>query len=56
MDAAADDGSGWQIDPESPSRMRYWSAKDQRWLGVAKTPRKLRKLWLQQQESESVPR
>jgi hypothetical protein len=49
-----DDASGWYIDPGSPSRMRYWSTEDQRWLGIAKTPRKLRKLWLQQRESESA--
>jgi hypothetical protein len=41
-----DDASGWHIDPRFPSRMRYWNAEDQRWLGIAKTPRKLRKQWL----------
>jgi hypothetical protein len=48
------DASGWYIDPDSPHRMRYWHAEDQRWLGVSKTPRKLRKLWQQQRESEGV--
>lgn len=52
--STTDDPSGWYVDPRSPSRMRYWHAEDQRWLGMAKTPRKLRKLWLQQKESESA--
>jgi hypothetical protein len=58
MTAGVDEGSaaesGWYVDPGRPSRMRYWHAEDQRWLGVSKTPRKLRKLWQLQQESEKV--
>jgi len=37
---------GWYIDPNDPSRMRYWSAGDPPgWEGTTRTPRKIRKTW-----------
>ena len=44
--------SGWRAHPNHLSWMRYWNAEQQRWLGVARTPRKVRKLWMQQKQEE----
>jgi hypothetical protein len=44
--AYADDTrpAGWYIDPDSPSRMRYWSPGSG-WNGKTRTPRTLREHW-----------
>jgi hypothetical protein len=37
---------GWYVNPDFPARMRYWGAGgEQRWAGVSKTPRKVRRAW-----------
>jgi hypothetical protein len=44
-DLDQDRPAGWYVDPDSPDRMRYWSARDEEWMGTAKTPRKIRRVW-----------
>lgn len=34
---------GWYVDPDDPSRMRYWRAETGEWLGSTRTPRKIRR-------------
>ncbi len=44
---------GWYIDPDSPGRMRYWSAGDPPgWGGTTRTPRRIRRDWQAQAEAE----
>lgn len=41
---------GWYVDPASPDRMRYWTDGDPPgWTGTAKTPRKIKRAWAENQ-------
>jgi hypothetical protein len=42
-DAESDRPAGWYVDPESPKRMRYWSANEARWSGTTKMPRRIKR-------------
>lgn len=42
-DSAGGRPKGWYVDPDNPSRMRYWAGESNGWVANTKTPRKVRK-------------
>lgn len=46
---------GWYVDPADPDRMRHWGGSDSpRWSGTTRTPRKIKRAWRENQNSEAA--